>query len=589
MVAAFAVAASAAETAANATKTLTLPGGATMELIYVSPGAFTMGSPSSEAGRFNDETQHQVTLTKGFWLGKYEVTQRQWRSVMGNNSSRFKGEDRPVETVSWDDCQKFIQKVNARLKCGARLPTEAEWEYACRAGTTTAYSWGNALNGDKANCNGHFPCGTTVKGPCNEQTTSVGGYAPNAWGFYDMHGNVFEWCDDWYGDYPAGSATDPTGPASGDFRVLRGGCRCYDARSCRSAYRYGRDPDLRTGLHGFRLCCAAEKPPAHMVGSRVPRDRGRAGRASLPVYASHDTWVDVDGHRISAHDGGISRFNGTFYWYGTSYVNNPKGLCGSQGRKLANGIRVYTSTDLRHWKSEGVCLQVPKTGPCSTGSIHRANVIYNDKTKKYVMWFFHFTQYPDAMLAVATADRPTGPFRILGNRKSGEDNGLGQDLGLFKDDDGKAYMVCDEGHRNLRVDLLSDDYLEVSGKDVVAIKAPPACEGAAMIKYGGKYIVAGSGVRGWACTDSYYAVADHPLGPYSSPRLLNPKGNLTWGSQISNFFTDGKTVYALCDRMFIGDDGRRVKDLEASSYYFLPLQLDPATGEARLLFGGLSP
>lgn len=169
MVAAFAIAASAAVAAANATKTLTLPGGATMELIYVAPGTFTMGSPSSEAGRFDDETQHQVTLTKGFWFGKYEVTQRQWRSVMGNNPSRFKGDDRPVETISWDDCQKFIQKVNARLKCGARLPTEAEWEYACRAGTTTAYSWGNALNGDKANCNGHFPCGTTVKGPCNEQ------------------------------------------------------------------------------------------------------------------------------------------------------------------------------------------------------------------------------------------------------------------------------------------------------------------------------------------------------------------------------------------------------------------------------------
>ena len=169
MVAAFAIAASAIAAAANATKTLTLPVGATMELIYVSPGAFTMGSPSSEAGRFNDETQHQVTLTKGFWLGKYEVTQRQWRSVMGNNPSRFKGEDRPVETVSWDDCQKFIQKVNARLKCGARFPSEAEWEYACRAGATTAYSWGNVLNGDKANCNGHFPCGTAVKGTCNEQ------------------------------------------------------------------------------------------------------------------------------------------------------------------------------------------------------------------------------------------------------------------------------------------------------------------------------------------------------------------------------------------------------------------------------------
>ncbi len=172
------------------------------------PGSFTMGSPKSDVGRENSEKQHKVTLTKGFWLVETPVTQEQWMSVTGSNPSYFgpsfiaglikrgdmaaEYERRPVENVSWDDCQLFIQKVNAQLGVEARLPTEAEWEYACRAGTTTAYYWGNALNGDKANFDGNHPCGTTMKCPYRKQTTPVGSYSANAWGFYDMHGNVWE-------------------------------------------------------------------------------------------------------------------------------------------------------------------------------------------------------------------------------------------------------------------------------------------------------------------------------------------------------------------------------------------------------------
>ena len=241
-------------------KTLTLPGGAKMEMIYVGPGSFMMGSPESEDGRDNDETQHRVTLTKGFWLGKYEVTQSQWQSVMGDNPSNFKSPDRPVERVSWEDCQQFIQKVNASAKQqlggGARLPTEAEWEYACRAGTTTAYYWGNALNGDKANYDGNNPCGTTAKGQFKGETTSVGSYGANPWGFFDMHGNVYEWCQDWYGSYNV-DATDPQGPASGGYRVLRGGGWNSNARYCRSAGRDRGDPGFRYDISGFRLCCSA--------------------------------------------------------------------------------------------------------------------------------------------------------------------------------------------------------------------------------------------------------------------------------------------------------------------------------------------
>ena len=237
-------------------RTITLPGGAEMEMVYCPPGEFVMGSPADEEGRFDHETQHRVRLTKGFWLGKYPVTQGQWQSVMGNNPSHFKGDDLPVEFVSWDDCQIFVKKVNAAQGCGARLPTEAEWEYACRAGTTTVYFWGNALNGDKANCNGNYPCGTKTKGAYLEKVTPVGRYAPNSWGFFDMHGNVWEWCADWCGDY-SGDAVDPKGPSSGSNRVLRGGSWYTYARSCRSADRYGQGPGYRNIDCGFRFCCSA--------------------------------------------------------------------------------------------------------------------------------------------------------------------------------------------------------------------------------------------------------------------------------------------------------------------------------------------
>lgn len=243
---------------------LMLPGGVKMEMIYVAPGSFMMGSPKSEAGHENDETQHRVTLTRGYWLGKYEVTQRQWECVMGDNPSRFQSDNRPVENVSWNDCQRFIAKVDDLTRCQfggeARLPTEAEWEYACRAGTTTAYSWGNALNGDRANCDGNHPWGTTTQGRCRKSTSDVGSYSPNTWGFYDMHGNVHEWCNDLFGSY-GGDATDPGGAASGRGRVLRGGSCNSPARGCRSADRFWDRPGSRIhmwgSVYGFRLCCSA--------------------------------------------------------------------------------------------------------------------------------------------------------------------------------------------------------------------------------------------------------------------------------------------------------------------------------------------
>ena len=237
------------------TKTITLPGGAEMEMIYCAPGSFMMGSPEDEEDRSDNETQHKVTLTKGFWLGKYPVTQSQWKSVMGGNPSHFKGDDNPVDCVSWDDCKKFIEKINSRSGLTARFPTAAEWEYACRAGGGEAYSG----TGDLDEMGWYDENSDIGTHPVSEKE-------PNDWGFYDMHGNVLEWCADWYGSYPTKAVTDPEGPASGSgvSRVLRGGGWNGSARDCRSASRgsFSSDsgnPDYGGYDFGFRLCCSVDE------------------------------------------------------------------------------------------------------------------------------------------------------------------------------------------------------------------------------------------------------------------------------------------------------------------------------------------
>ena len=222
-----------------------------LDMIWVEPGTFMMGSPKSEEGHRGNETQHQVTLSKGFYLGKHEVTQAQWERVMGNNPSKFMGADRPVEQVSWDDAVAFCKKLTEMEKKAGRvpegmayqLPTEAQWEYTCRAGTTTAYSWGDSISAKNASHHRKNP----------EGTTPVGKYPPNPWAFHDMHGNVWEWCADWWGVYPSGSVTDPEGPASYSSRVKRGGAWYHGGTTLRSAKRIYHAPSNRlTGL-GFRV------------------------------------------------------------------------------------------------------------------------------------------------------------------------------------------------------------------------------------------------------------------------------------------------------------------------------------------------
>ncbi len=240
-----------------------LPAGAKeLEMVLIPAGTFTMGSPENEKDRYDDEgPQHEVTISRDFYLGKYEVTQAQWEAVMGDNPSWFDGKpNNPVEYVSWNDCQDFIDNFNAmRLISGEfRLPTEAEWEYACRAGTTTRFYWGDSDSESvmKQYCwyeknadDGYW----TSPHADEEGTQPVGLKLPNAWGLYDMSGNVWEWCQDWYGDYPLGAVVDPIGQESGSYRVLRGGSWLSDAGYCRSAYRVWDWPDDADNYIGFRL------------------------------------------------------------------------------------------------------------------------------------------------------------------------------------------------------------------------------------------------------------------------------------------------------------------------------------------------
>jgi sulfatase modifying factor 1 len=230
-----------------------------MKFVWIPPGNFVMGSPMEEKERRSDESQHKVTLTKGFYMGVYTVTQEQYETVMGNNPSRIKDEKNlPVEQVSWDDCQEFVKKLWEKDKKLYRLPTEAEWEYCCRAGTKTPFSFGETISTEQANYRGDFVYGNGKKGVDRKRTTPVGGFPANAWGLHDMHGNVLQWCEDWYGEYHKNDVIDPQGPEKGESRVLRGGSWFDDPRFCRSAFRNWDVPGTRIGIYGLRVCFFVE-------------------------------------------------------------------------------------------------------------------------------------------------------------------------------------------------------------------------------------------------------------------------------------------------------------------------------------------
>jgi formylglycine-generating enzyme required for sulfatase activity len=248
-----------------------------MKLVLIPKGKFMMGSPPDEEGSGDDERRHEVTISRDYHLGMHEVTQAQYTKIMGKNPSHFQGDavaerhpetnrvvkdvdsaNHPVEQVSWEDAVEFCQRLSAlpeEKKAGRvyRLPSEAEWEYACRAGTKTAYSFGS----DEKSLVNFGWCGPNSTG----MTHAVGLKKANAWGLYDMHGNVWEWCADWYGEYPKGPATDPRGPEAGSDRVNRGGGWCFGAVYCRSARRYRLVPSARLSVLGFRVALSSSGIP----------------------------------------------------------------------------------------------------------------------------------------------------------------------------------------------------------------------------------------------------------------------------------------------------------------------------------------
>jgi sulfatase modifying factor 1 len=240
-----------------------------MKFAPIPAGTFLMGSPQEEKQRSKDEEQHEVEITRPFYLGVFEVTQKQWRAVMGTNPSSLNRDrvgsdtdDFPVETVSWDDAVAFCEALSSLPEEKAagrkyRLPTEAEWEYAARGGASEyqAFHYGNSLTSTQANFNGDYPYGGAAKGPYLERTSKVGSYEPNAFGLYDMHGNVWEWCHDWYGNdyYKKSPRRDPAGPSEGTSRVVRGGSWDCFAQRCRSSWRNGIEPANRFEYLGFRV------------------------------------------------------------------------------------------------------------------------------------------------------------------------------------------------------------------------------------------------------------------------------------------------------------------------------------------------
>ena len=241
-----------------------------LTLIELKPGTFTMGSPKEEAHRRTNETQHAVTLSKPFWLGRTEVTQAQWQAVTGKPSpAKNQGNEQlPVDNVSWDEATQFCQTLTEQARkaghipANARftLPTEAQWEYACRAGTTTPFAFGASLEAKQANFDGNHPYGTIPAAPrFLNATAPVASYQPNAWGFHDMHGNVLEWCADRYqADLGAAPVTDPAGPADSPYRVYRGGNYRDIAAFCRSAFRYFNLPHFKYAYLGFRVALVAD-------------------------------------------------------------------------------------------------------------------------------------------------------------------------------------------------------------------------------------------------------------------------------------------------------------------------------------------
>ncbi|MFO1481759.1 MAG: SUMF1/EgtB/PvdO family nonheme iron enzyme [Verrucomicrobiaceae bacterium] len=322
---------------------VTLPGGVKLALCFCPAGSFTMGSPATEEGRSEDEDQVQVRLTQPFWLARTELTQAQWRALMGTDPSYFKGDDRPVEMVSAEDADACIVKLNGKVPLlGWKwvLPTEAQWEYACRAATTTPFSFGSVLDGKDANCAGDYPYGTSMKGPYLKKTAPVGSYSPNGWGLCDMHGNVGEWCKDGCdGNTKLLGGTNPLGTASA-FRSVRGGSWDSGAAFSRAAdrVRLGAGPDFRNYALGLRP--ALVPTAAQADNAAVPPTT-----ASAPMLASTPTTVLRGTSSLSARPATATKESPFINSLGMKFVPVPISAGPSKGQRVLFSIWETRSKD----------------------------------------------------------------------------------------------------------------------------------------------------------------------------------------------------------------------------------------------------
>ncbi|MDD2715051.1 MAG: SUMF1/EgtB/PvdO family nonheme iron enzyme [Candidatus Wallbacteria bacterium] len=337
--------------------TVSLTGEVSMEFVRIPSGSLTMGSPENEPLRDTDEVQHTVSITKDFYLGKYEVTQAQWQAVTGSNPSHFSGNPNyPVEQVSWADCQDFIKLLNDKGKATFRLPYEAEWEYACRAGTVTPYYWGDYIDGNHM---WYF-------GMSSGHTHDVGQKLPNPWGLYDMSGNVWEWCNDWYGDYTASPAVDPAGSESGPAHVLRGGSWLSFSQYCRSASRVYFNPDYHMTMHlGLRLVAEADSivtmNSLKLDPAVINLDAGQAFDLSLiRTFAAYSdgSSAEVYGEIWSLSSGGGTIQNNVYT------ASTDAGIVVLNARYTEGGVTETAELRITVWAIPvtGECITLPLTG-----------------------------------------------------------------------------------------------------------------------------------------------------------------------------------------------------------------------------------
>lgn len=323
------------------------------------------------------------------------------------------------------------------------------------------------------------------------------------------------------------------------------------------------------------------EPPQPAAPATSPAAPSEA--KSIRNYA---TWKDTKGNLIDCHEGGILRVGPKYYWYGRAYHGDDRGIYGAPAATFRCGLNCYSSENLVDWTYEGAALAYPESGWITEGTWHRPRVLFNQKTGKFVLWFFCLgAPIGDYHVrdVVAIADKPAGPFKIVGSPNLGlQPSG---DLALLQDADGKGFMANGDVQRNGLIFRLSDDFQKVAEGRVNALPAGDGkrYEGLSLARFKGKYLIAGSGVEhGLDPSDTTYAVADAPLGPYVVKGLMSEQK--TWRSQISSFclIPETDTLFALCEQWLLGPDGQPAI-AERSTQLWLPIALDPKTGIAKML------